>query len=163
MKRLIPLFLFALLFCSCSLDIPINDDNYTFSDDILLSYNGYNSSIKNVNKINTADGLSIELYVGKSSFESLIFNFTDEKYIESINIKLDDSLSSPDINCHFCILYNNSYKLYDYNYSEINGFKSTKNISINKYCNNLKLFFSSNSSKKQKRIINLYTVDFIIQ
>lgn len=153
--------LFCFLVLSCSFDPPVNSGSYDNYDSYILSYDGYNSTISNIDKLNTDTGISIKLNGGESSFESVIFKFEEQKNIKSINLKFDDSLSQPDTNCRFVILYDHSNKLFEYNYSEIKTFKELKNLEINKKCSNIRLFFFSNKSDKQTRVITIYTIDFI--
>lgn len=164
MKRLFTVFviLFSVLVVSCRMDNPVNFGDYILSEDITVSYNGYNSSLLNIDKLNTDTGVTIKLYGGDSSFEHLIFNFNEEKYIKNINIKFSDSFSSPDENCYFSVLYNNSKRLHNYTgSSKIGDFNNMQQLEINQTCNNIKLFFSSNESKRKTRTIQLFSIEFL--
>lgn len=157
---LIILLSFFVLSCEHELN---NFGTFDISDNITVSYDGYNSSLSDIDKLNTDIGTTIKLYGGEGSFEYLLFDFAEEQNIKAIRIKFDDTFSSPDNNCYFSILYNTTNRIYQYSgASQLKQFMNIQELPINKTCNNIKIFFSSNDSKIETRIIKIFSIDFLL-
>ncbi len=163
MKRLCLLILASFLFWGCKQDNFIVTNSGEYQN---ISYNGYNSSLTNIELLNTENGCAeLTLLEGEEAFENIIFDFDKNTTYESVFIKFNDLFAGKAENYIIKIITHNQYTdswgqihkinenyLFNSTTDEYLSFNEGQTFELNYHFDKFVLSFSLKDSYYEKKI-----------